>query len=375
MAVWLRSRSDVVRKLGQSFQSRWLTIDPLSDGGVMHVDLAPLTNARAHRLAGQAAIANELVTEQWRLLIDRLGLEPQLKSRSRLELAYALTLQDRYAEATSQFALIKRTEIEAQLQGDYLGAYLAFTRGDLPQAATFAAKGKDHPVTHWRVRFGEVLAQLDEIADRPTTREQALQVEQRQSLQAQQTPTFQANFSDPNTLSISSTNIQSCTVRWHRLDMEPLFSRAPFTTAEAKQVTHVRADIEQTHQISPTGKTTIAVPEQLRHQPLSVEVVAGGQRQILSSFAHALDIRLSPNSGQLLVLHATTGKALPTTYVKVYVEDQAGHIAFFKDGYTDLRGRFDYASLGTGAAHRIKRFALFMSHEQAGRVVREVSPT
>ena len=118
----------------------------------------------------------------------------------------------------------------------------------------------------------------------------------------------------------------------------------------------------------------LTVPEALRQQPLSVEIIAGGQRQILSSFTHALDIRLSPSSGQLLVLHAATGKALSTTYVKVYAEDQAGHIAFYKDGYTDLRGRFDYASLGTGAAHRIKRLAIFISHQQAGSTVREVSP-
>ena len=374
MGVWLRSRNEAVQKLGQSFHSRWLNIDPLSDGGVIHVDLAPLTNARAHRLAGTSAIANELVAEQWHSLIDRLALEPQLSSRSRLELVYALTLQDRYADATAQFALIKRTEIVTQLQYDYLGAYLAFARGDLPQAAVFAANGKDHPVTHWRLRFGEVLAQLDDLAGRPATREQALIDEKRQSIQAQQTPTFQASFRDPNTLTISATHISSCTVRWHRLDIEPLFSRAPFTTAAVKHVTHVRAEIEQLVLIPATGNAMLTVPEALRQQPLSVEIIAGGQRQILSSFTHALDIRLSPSSGQLLVLHAATGKALSTTYVKVYAEDQAGHIAFYKDGYTDLRGRFDYASLGTGAAHRIKRLAIFISHQQAGSTVREVSP-
>ena len=372
MGVWLRSRNEVVKKLGQSLQSRWLNIDPLRDGGVIHVDLAPLTNARAHRLAGTSAIANELAAEQWHSLIDRLALEPQLSSRSRLELVYALTLQDRYTDATAQFSLIQRTDLVTQLQYDYLGAYLAFARGDLPQAAVFAAKGKDHPVTHWRLRFGEVLAQLDDIAGRPVTREQALREEQRQSIQAQQTPTFQASFRDPNTLTISATHISSCTVRWYRLDMEPLFSRAPFTTAVANHVTHVRAEIEQNILIPPTKNATVSVPEALRQQAVSVEIIAGGQRQILSSFSHALDIRMSPNSGQLLVLHAVTGKALPITYVKVYAENKAGDLAFFKDGYTDLRGRFDYASLGTGAAHRIKRFALFMSHEQAGSTVREV---
>ena len=32
-------------------------------------------------------------------------------------------------------------------------------------------------------------------------------------------------------------------------------------------------------------------------------------------------------------------------YVKVYARLNNGEIRFFKDGYTDLRGKFDYASL------------------------------
>lgn len=33
---------------------------------------------------------------------------------------------------------------------------------------------------------------------------------------------------------------------------------------------------------------------------------------------------------------------LPKTYVKVYQRKRGGEVSFFKDGYTDLRGRFDY---------------------------------
>ena len=39
-------------------------------------------------------------------------------------------------------------------------------------------------------------------------------------------------------------------------------------------------------------------------------------------------------------------------YVKVYARLKNGTVRFFKDGYTDLRGRFDYASLnGTPGMH------------------------
>ena len=42
-------------------------------------------------------------------------------------------------------------------------------------------------------------------------------------------------------------------------------------------------------------------------------------------------------------------RAVSKAYVKVYARLKNGTVRFFKDGYTDLRGRFDYASLnGSG---------------------------
>ena len=107
---------------------------------------------------------------------------------------------------------------------------------------------------------------------------------------------------------------------------------------------------------------------------MAIEVVGAGQRQQLTRFADDLDVRLSPGSGQLQVRHATTGKPLPATYVKVYTELSDGSVVFHKDGYTDLRGRFDYASVGDGSVGAAKRIALFISHDEAGATVREVSP-
>ncbi len=374
MAVWLRSQPELVERLGRTVHSAWLTIEALDDGGVLHADITPLTIARAHRQPGAPSNLPQQVVTRWQSLVDRLGLVPRLSARDRLELAYTLTLQDRLAEASVQFARITRDDLAARLQYDYLGAYLALGRGDLVAAARFAASGKDHPVAHWRLRFGEVLAQLDEIAGRPATREAALGEARRQDVQAAATPTFQARLVDGGTLAIGATNLERCTVRWHRLDLEPLFSRAPFATATAARSTRVRAPIEQEVVIAADGQASVAVPAALQHQAVAIEVVAAGRSQLLTTFADALDVRLAPGSGQLQVFHAATGKALSATYVKVYGELADGRVVFHKDGYTDLRGRFDYASLGDGSVRASKRLALFISHDQAGATVREVSP-
>jgi hypothetical protein len=57
--------------------------------------------------------------------------------------------------------------------------------------------------------------------------------------------------------------------------------------------------------------------------------------------------------------------------VKVYARTDDGAVLFHKDGFTDHRGRFDYASLSTDDALRAKRFAILVISPEDGAAVRE----
>ena len=67
-----------------------------------------------------------------------------------------------------------------------------------------------------------------------------------------------------------------------------------------------------------------------------------------------------------VIFAAATGLPLPKTYIKVYAENKSGEVVFHKDGYTDLRGKFDYLSHTGVDASNIKRVALLISHPQQG---------
>jgi len=60
--------------------------------------------------------------------------------------------------------------------------------------------------------------------------------------------------------------------------------------------------------------------------------------------------------------------------VKVYAKMNDGSTRFFKDGYTDLRGQFDYASLSTDELDQVERLSLLVMSEDQGSLVREVKP-
>ena len=61
-------------------------------------------------------------------------------------------------------------------------------------------------------------------------------------------------------------------------------------------------------------------------------------------------------------------------YVKVYARGTDGRVKFYKDGYTDLRGRFDYTSLNTNEIDRVSRLAILILSPVHGAVVREAAP-
>jgi len=69
-----------------------------------------------------------------------------------------------------------------------------------------------------------------------------------------------------------------------------------------------------------------------------------------------------------------SNQPLSKVYVKVYARLKDGQVRFYKDGYTDLRGRFDYATLSTDDLDRTDRFALLIASDDAGATITEASP-
>jgi hypothetical protein len=126
----------------------------------------------------------------------------------------------------------------------------------------------------------------------------------------------------------------------------------------------------------PAGKKDLMVdlPEEFRTKNVMVEAVAAGVRKTQAYYANTLKVQMIENYGQLLVTQTQTGKAVSGAYVKVYAKMNDGTVKFFKDGYTDLRGRFDYVSLNTNELEDSKRLAVLVLSDAFGAVVREAPP-
>ena len=172
-----------------------------------------------------------------------------------------------------------------------------------------------------------------------------------------------------------SASCSRTTVTRYAMDIELLFSRQPFVEDQSGQFDFVAPNHSQTVTLeTPRGETTISLDAAYRSTNVIVEVVAAGKRQSVAHFAHALAVQLIEGYGQVQVTHSESGKPLPGVYVKVYGRQHSGTVKFFKDGYTDLRGRFDYTSLSTSDLDSTERLALLVLSEEHGAVIREATP-
>jgi hypothetical protein len=85
-----------------------------------------------------------------------------------------------------------------------------------------------------------------------------------------------------------------------------------------------------------------------------------------------MNVQMLENYGQVKV---TAGdRPVPKAYVKVYARMADRSVKFYKDGYTDLRGRFDYASLSTPERQAVERFSILVLSEDKGATIRETAP-
>jgi hypothetical protein len=124
---------------------------------------------------------------------------------------------------------------------------------------------------------------------------------------------------------------------------------------------------------SKRGKRMIELPKDFANRNVLVEVTAGALSQSQVIVANSMDVTLADSFGRLQIT-TKNGQPVEKAYVKVYARHHGGQVRFFKDGYTDLRGQFDYASLSTNDLDTTERFSILVLHPELGAVIREAAP-
>lgn len=373
---YLENHATIQNQCEHNFESSFISFDPVDFGKYQQLEYEPFINARAHRFGrGERKILNNRLASQYNRFLGKLKLQRGIYGEDRLAAAYYLFLQDRVEEAQQQLAKVNRQSLETVMQYDLMAAYSRFF-GDSPlEARAFAEAYRDYPVARWRRHFQQVLSQLDELENPEVRIIDKKDRDQQTTKQAVLEESFDIRVEDRN-ITLTYQNIKACELRYYLMDIELLFSREPFVQQESDQFAFVRPNKVQTIDLDPSQvKHKLELPEDFHGSNLVVEALAAGRRQSQAYYANAIHLQLSEQYGQLRVLHdAEQGRPLPKTYIKVYAKMNNGRVRFYKDGYSDHRGRFDYSSLSTDELDSVKRFAILVMHSQHGSVIKEAPP-
>lgn len=370
---FLKHREDFLVSCGMVLESDLARIDPVDRRWHQHLDYAPLVNARHHRLGREHRILNDRFFEQYHEFLDVLAHKPTLGAEDKLGLAAYLSLQDRIEEAMAWLDAVPREETASQVQYDYLKAYHAFHRQDLTSAKALAAEYADYPVDKWRRTFAEVAKQVTAVEGAASAPDKDTREGRLEDLSAREP--FLDLSATGREIHLSHRNLKDVTVNYYEMDLEFLFSSRPFVSAGDGGFSYIRPNLVETKELpADASEFVFSVPEAFASKNVLVEVSGGGKVSSIPVYSNRLDLRLSEGSGRIDLRHRETGKPLARAYVKVYARMKDGTTRFFKDGYTDLRGVFDYTSLSTDDLDRVERLSLLVMSEADGSVVREAKP-
>ena len=367
-------RSPMAGRVGFYLESPLLSVEPIGRKWYQHLEYKPLVNARAHQLGKTRKILNNAFWTQYHGLLGVLRYHKELSNNDLLGLTYYLLLQDRVEEAIAFHRRVSADKLTEKLQYDYLGAYLAFYQGDLKKARELTTRYAAHPIDKWRNLFATASSQLDEIEGKKGVLVDDEDRGQKQDQLASTQASFEFKVEDRQ-VQLSYQNLKDVTVNYYPMDVELLFSRKPFMKEDTDHFTYIVPNTVESIEL-PAKKTAhaFAIPERFHSSNVMVEIVANGIRKSQAYYANTLAVQMIENYGQVRVTDQAKGKALSKTYVKVYGKLANGQVRFYKDGYTDLRGRFDYVSLNTGELDNVQSFAILILNDDHGAIIREANP-
>lgn len=355
--------SPLNRALGLWLDSPLLDVRPRIHHHWETLEFDPLVNARAHRFGGESRITHAEAKAHYHAFLEQLGWKPSLDDSDQLTLTAFLFLQDRIDEALARFDLIDPAKLPGRIHYDYLHAVALFYR-EKPADARAIAAGRlpALPPGVWQERFQAVISQADEI----TALTQAPPSEK--SGKEAPAPQLDLATSGDGKLLVRHRSLEKASLRLFSVDLEILFSKDPFLkggdNGNADPSIRPNADLE-IQLAADTNETTVDLPEAMRKGNVLVSADSSGTRLLKVLDSRELDIRHVPADRTVQVLDLA-GKPLPKTYIKVYTETRSGEVAFHKDGYTDLRGKFDYLSHTAIDSSTIKRVAILISHPEKG---------
>ena len=377
---------EIFKSIGHEFDLQYLKVDKTNNAHILnHLDYYPILKNRIFKLPRSKSILTVQLRDTYQDYVSYLITLPKINDYQYMRLSYYLILQQRIKDATTVYNKIDKNKLignelsSLELQYDYLTAYLDFSNGypKFEKARAISKKYKDISISSWKNMFNEIEDQLNEY-DGKINYDKEINEEENASKKenkVKEEEVLNIELKDQD-INIIYKNISEITVKYYLIDIEILFSRSPFvkkTKVDFGYVKPQRIDIIKVEKDSTENKHVLGIPDELKNKNFYIEVISGKKREKEIYNSSLLKYSIIESIGEIKVMTPEL-KPLSQVYIKCFCETNNGSIIFYKDGFTDLRGKFDYISLNNDLVNEVKTFSILMVSKDYGSIITTCSP-
>ncbi|KAF9321791.1 hypothetical protein BG003_011515 [Podila horticola] len=321
-------------------------------------------------------------------------------------------------------------EVHGNVGASTIGGSLSL---DLVGVLQILAKYKNYPVERWNRMFKDMQAYVDEIiqsneattatfsttpaassstataADSATTLSDSASMdvdEDEDELSGLDVPVMvDFKIGDDSVVAVRHRGVREVTVEYYSIEAETMFSSAPLTFSDQGENEQNNSGSSSSSSDSSTNSYRLVKPNGIDTHVVKRAVANDGILMIpilpqylntnvmvsvstsppaatkswKAYYSQTILVQALEQTGTIKVISKTDGRPIRGGYVKVYAEMKEGYknTSFWKDGYTDLVGRFAYAQVSAGAENGggladVKRFVVFVDGGKEGCVVKVV---
>ncbi|KYQ94471.1 hypothetical protein DLAC_04770 [Tieghemostelium lacteum] len=268
---------------------------------------------------------------------------------------------------------------ELAIQFDYLVSYLDFFNSNPVHAKILSKKYQDYPVQRWNALFKDMKNKIDQINDIDSidiNYESEIDRERAQAKMATNASTFDISVEGGNKqIAVNYSNCTDITACYYVMDIELLFSSNPFVQQGLGQFLYVVPNKTVSYPLTQkSGTFVIEIPQEFQNKNIMVDCHSANIHHNLTVYSNNLSVMLAEKAGQLRVINRQSKKSIPKAYVKVYAKLKSGTDQFWKDGYSDISGYFDYSTVSSGNITDVAKFSILVLSEEFGSLIKEAKP-
>ena len=285
-----------------------------------------------------------------------------------------------------------------------MNAYLDFCFGypEFKIAKEVCNKYKDFPLMHWHEKFEEIEDQLFVYEGKEKVTMNDLENESKnkkaltKELREKEPKLSYTIDNKDGKIILLHSNINKIDIKFYFIDLETMFTRDPkiseimnkdkddenSNTNMKEHFGFVQPNFADTiiieeDKVKNDNSTLYEIPKDYKNKNLFIEIKAESIKLFDIYLSSNLHVVITESLGELKVLKSLDNKLKPIikAYVKVYVElNDTSDVQFYKDGYTDLNGKFNYLALNTDQLKKAKKFYIYVSEEKQGAIIKECYP-